>query len=250
MKITRAPRTTHFTVLSNDLIRDCRLSFKARGLLAWLLSQPDDWQTDAGRIAEQGPDGRTAILSALKELEHAGYLTRTRTQDKHGHWSTACEVTDHPAEVRFPDVGSPDVGFPDANTKNHDGVPPRPPTVVGGGREHRGQHKRCRACGTAGRVKKPTPQPPPPDQVLARCGHGAPPGHCPDCRRAAAGAAPLRVVESPPPRRSSRPAPRFRQGILAALIDGEGAEDPSRSPARRVADSEMSRWWFTLAIRK
>ncbi len=128
MKIIRRPRTSHFTTLSNDLIEDSRLSFKARGLLVYLLSRPDDWQTDAHRISHTGPDGRSAILAGLKELEVAGYLKRTRAQDDRGRWSTACEVFDEPTGVRFSDVGlpaagSPNAGFPDSlpKTETKDG---------------------------------------------------------------------------------------------------------------------------------
>jgi hypothetical protein len=116
MKIIRRPRTVRFTTLSNDLIEDSRLSFKARGLLVYLLSRPDGWHTDAHRIAHGSPDGRSAILSGLKELEVAGYLKRTRTQDDRGRWSTAAEIFDEPTGVRFSDVGSPDAGLPNSGS--------------------------------------------------------------------------------------------------------------------------------------
>lgn len=179
MRIVRAPRTARFTTLSNDLIEDSRLSFKARGLLAYLLSRPDGWQTDAHRLAARGPDGRAAILSGLKELENASYLKRTRSQDEHGRWTTACEVFDTPTEVRFSDVGSPNSGLPNSGSPNAgrpnsksktetktDTVPPNPPTVVGRDSEHHGQHTRCRACGTAGRPKC---NPETPGRLSERC---------------------------------------------------------------------------------
>lgn len=196
MRIVRAPRNSHFTVLSNDLIEDSRLSFKARGLLAYLLSRPDGWQTDAGRLASQGPDGRSAILAGLKELEKAGYLKRTRSQGERGRWSTACEVFDTPTGVRFSDVGSPAAGLPNAGqsaskTKTESKVPPTPQgDALGEPCERHAKtlgrrHHRCRACGTAGRPKQETPSAPPfADWKNAeRCAaHGEFVGRCALCR--------------------------------------------------------------------
>jgi hypothetical protein len=125
MRIVRTPRSSRFTVLSNALLEDARLSFKARGLLAYLLSRPDGWQTSADELARHGPNGRAAILSGLKELEKAFYLKRTRVQDGHGRWSTVCEVSDTPTEVRFSDVGSSDVGKPASIPKDDVQIPPR-----------------------------------------------------------------------------------------------------------------------------
>ncbi|RIK03508.1 MAG: replication protein, partial [Acidobacteria bacterium] len=43
--IRRGPRLAdNFTILSNAAINDGRLSFRARGVLMWLLSKPADWR--------------------------------------------------------------------------------------------------------------------------------------------------------------------------------------------------------------
>lgn len=97
MSIKRAPRPdSHFTILSNEVLRDQRLSFRARGLLASILSRPDNWSTNADNLARESKEGRTSILTALKELEVNGYLVRSKFQNDLGHWVTESVVFDYP----------------------------------------------------------------------------------------------------------------------------------------------------------
>lgn len=128
MKINRVPITSDFTQIPNAALRDMRLSWKARGLLAYLLSHTDDgFSIDADRLALRGPDGRHAILAGLKELVTAGYVVRQKRRDERGHWHTDIEVFDQPtsgfptsgnrtpAEVKgqvAPKAGFPTSGFP------------------------------------------------------------------------------------------------------------------------------------------
>lgn len=98
--IVRAPRATaNYTVLPNRVLRDNRLSWKARGLLAYLLSMPDNWRTNSAQLAGVGRDGREAVRTGLAELEAAGYLARRRNQDSAGHWSTVTYVYDTPQDA-------------------------------------------------------------------------------------------------------------------------------------------------------
>lgn len=63
----------NYVKVPNDAARDKRLSFKATGLLTYLLSLPEDWQINSEHLADQKTDGRAAILSAFKELRECGY---------------------------------------------------------------------------------------------------------------------------------------------------------------------------------
>lgn len=100
--IIRGPRPQgHFTILRNVVLRDERLSFRARGILACVLSRPDDWRTTSETLAKQsgGREGRDAIRSALKELEMAGYLRRYKVNDKvTGQITTVTYIFDEPTE--------------------------------------------------------------------------------------------------------------------------------------------------------
>ncbi|MEE2034790.1 replication protein [Rhodococcus chondri] len=115
--VRRGPRlASNFTILSNAVINDDRLSFRARGVLAWLLSKPDDWHTRSESIAAQSPrEGRDAIRSALRELADLGYLVREKIQNERGQWSTIQTIYEEPVTDPRPEKptrGGADNGQP------------------------------------------------------------------------------------------------------------------------------------------
>lgn len=91
--------------IRREALQDDRLSFKATGMLAYLLSLPDNWTTDAKRLAGakngtgKAREGRDAIQSGLRELEDAGYLVRRKYQDDKGRWRWIWKYSDNPADL-------------------------------------------------------------------------------------------------------------------------------------------------------
>ncbi len=64
----------HFKAINTDPLRDKNLSFKARGVLAMLLTMPNDWKGQIYHLENSSKkDGKKAIRSALKELVESGY---------------------------------------------------------------------------------------------------------------------------------------------------------------------------------
>lgn len=80
-------------------LRHAGLSWKARGLLGFLLSMPDNWRTNTSHLTRCAPDGRDSVKAALRELEQAGYLRREKTRTAGGRWSWDIKVFDHPQTV-------------------------------------------------------------------------------------------------------------------------------------------------------
>lgn len=74
----------NYTNVSNAVIRDERLSWKARGIFIYLWSQADNWNFYVSEIAKHSTDGEGALQSGLKELESLGYLIRRHRQTKSG----------------------------------------------------------------------------------------------------------------------------------------------------------------------
>lgn len=107
--IRRSPRPdTGFTIMANETIRDATLSYKARGLLLYLLSLPDDWTVSSEHLARVSErDGRDAVRTGLDELERAGYLKRWRHQDERGRWINESIIYDRPVDKHTPAVDKP-----------------------------------------------------------------------------------------------------------------------------------------------
>jgi hypothetical protein len=120
MSIKRTPRpTTHYTVLANAVLRDENLSFRARGILAAILSRPDNWKTTSESLARETKEGRTAILTALRELEKVGYMTRKKYQNEKGQWIWESLVYDKPQKPDNNDA-EPQSGFPTTGNPTSD----------------------------------------------------------------------------------------------------------------------------------
>lgn len=92
MTTFRVAQRRRFTTVSNSTIEDASLSFRARGVLVWLLSKPDDWSASSDAICRQGTEGRDAIRNTLRELETAGYIRREKIRLADGTFTSTCTV--------------------------------------------------------------------------------------------------------------------------------------------------------------
>lgn len=84
MPVCRVEKNKGFTILSNHILRDKRLSMKARGLLAYVLSLPDDWDYTVAGLSAAAGMGKAAVNSGLHEMEAVGYLTRRMLRAEDG----------------------------------------------------------------------------------------------------------------------------------------------------------------------
>lgn len=73
-----------YLVLSKDCLEDPNLSWKAKGLHAYLISLPSNWFINIADLANRSTDGRIATARAVDELIEAGYITREQTRDENG----------------------------------------------------------------------------------------------------------------------------------------------------------------------
>lgn len=81
MAIIRVVHDSGYTCISNNMLRDANLSWKAKGLLAYMLTCKDDWDFNVEGLSHFSVDGYTATNTALKELIQKGYVTREQLRE-------------------------------------------------------------------------------------------------------------------------------------------------------------------------
>ena len=84
MSVFRVEKNKGYTVMSNHHLRNHTLSLKAKGLLSQMLSLPEDWDYTLQGLAQINKESIDAIREAVRELERAGYIKRSRERDERG----------------------------------------------------------------------------------------------------------------------------------------------------------------------
>lgn len=89
-KYYRVVKENNYSVISNEFIRRKDLSWKAKGILTYILTLPDDWKINLNEIMTHSTDGERSFRSGWKELEVTGYIKRYPVRDgqRIKHWET------------------------------------------------------------------------------------------------------------------------------------------------------------------
>ncbi|WP_368863028.1 DnaD domain protein [Staphylococcus hominis] len=77
----------NFVTIHKGFITDDRLSAKAKGILLYLLSRPDDWQIYTLEVVKHMNDGQKSINSGINELIKVGYVERSRKRKDNGDFN-------------------------------------------------------------------------------------------------------------------------------------------------------------------
>lgn len=97
-----------FTSMPNAWIRDESISFKAKGLLQYLLSHNAGYELTIAQIVRQTKDGKDSIRSAMTELVDAGYLLTYQTKDARGYNGPLAYFLHEPGSVEIPKADNPE----------------------------------------------------------------------------------------------------------------------------------------------
>ena len=80
IRMNREQMQGGYTVLPNQILRTREMSYKARYLLAQMLSMSEAWQYTVAGMAKVCGMGRDAVRTAMVELETLGYLVRSQSR--------------------------------------------------------------------------------------------------------------------------------------------------------------------------
>jgi hypothetical protein len=100
-----------YGVVPNALLNNTELTFRAKGVYAYIQSKPDGWEFSAERISAQTKEGLTAVRMALKELEDIGYLSRVKHRSPKGYLTYEYQLFDVPVD-KSPTLENPTLENP------------------------------------------------------------------------------------------------------------------------------------------
>ena len=86
MSVFRVEKNNNYTVMANYHLRDKELSFKAKGLLSYMLSLPENWDYSLNGLARVSKEGIKAIKNIINELKEKGYLKINRLRKENGQY--------------------------------------------------------------------------------------------------------------------------------------------------------------------
>lgn len=84
MTTFRVSKDKNYTTINNTGLRDERLTWKAKGILAYILSLPDDWVFYMEEVATHSKDKLDSLKSGIKELKEHGYVKRYPVKNEKG----------------------------------------------------------------------------------------------------------------------------------------------------------------------
>lgn len=81
--IIKIKKETNYSIISNEPLHDERLSYGARGVLAYLLTLPSNWNINMSHLVSKSKkDGRDKVTGLFSELMELGYAERTEVREK------------------------------------------------------------------------------------------------------------------------------------------------------------------------
>lgn len=96
MSVFKIEKNSNYTVMSNYHLRDKNLSYKAKGLLSFILSLPKNWDYSINGLVAVSKEGVKAIKNILKELQRCGYLVINKKQNEIGQFQYEYLIFEYP----------------------------------------------------------------------------------------------------------------------------------------------------------
>src|SRR5438105_6593001 len=97
-------RENPYVTIERATVQDSRLSWAARGMLAYLLSLPPDWKIKVEHLQARGDAGRDAVRHILGELQVCGYASGfgRRERGTRGRLATSAEIVVYESPILNP----------------------------------------------------------------------------------------------------------------------------------------------------
>ncbi len=98
MSIIRVEKNANYVVMNRTALNDDELTWKAKGIIAYMLSMPDDWTFYIEELIKHSKDGEASFRSGFQELKDRGYVKRYPIRDENNKitkWETVVSELPH-----------------------------------------------------------------------------------------------------------------------------------------------------------
>lgn len=96
-------KRNYYTQIDNTILQSTPgMSFKAKGILCYLLSLPPDWSINIQDICNRATEGVDAVKSGLKELQQIGYIKKMCLRDSAGKITKWVTYVRESLDLEFP----------------------------------------------------------------------------------------------------------------------------------------------------
>lgn len=116
MILKKKHRNPGFTIVDNQVICRPELSAKAKGILLYIMSRPDNWDISTADIVAHMKEGQEAVRSGINELRQYGYMKLEYIQAENGQmqgttwnaadWPAFIPITEESREMENPNLGN------------------------------------------------------------------------------------------------------------------------------------------------
>jgi hypothetical protein len=97
-------RDNPYVQIDKRVFEDPRLSWRAKGIMGYLLSKPNGWKVNVIDIWGKGKEGRNAVQDCMAELKLHGYADLVTTHDENGVFTGKEWVVSEEPKNGFTDV--------------------------------------------------------------------------------------------------------------------------------------------------
>ena len=122
MSVFKIEKTKDYTIMSNYHLRDRSLSYKAKGLLSFMLSLPEDWDYSLAGLCAISKESKDGIRSILRELQEHHYIEIEKVRGDKGYFEYNYLIYEIPHyvevenELNNPDMENPYLDVPHLET--------------------------------------------------------------------------------------------------------------------------------------
>lgn len=100
MSIIRRKKRRQYLIVDSKLAKNRQITLKAKGLMMYLLSLPDNWELTVTELIRHTKEGKDAVTSAINELIDAKYIHKENRRNEKGQFSVNYVIVEFPEDYQ------------------------------------------------------------------------------------------------------------------------------------------------------